>query len=106
MYVWLPLLSVFIGRSTLQGQEVVAENAMDVGSKDGHWVILQVGGAYFMNHFTESHFLLLGGVHVIKLFAGSHFLLLGGVYVIKLFTGSHFLLLGGVHVIKLFTGSH
>ena len=25
-----------------QGQEVVAENALDVASKDGHWVILQV----------------------------------------------------------------
>ena len=25
-----------------QGQEVVAENALDMASKDGHWVILQV----------------------------------------------------------------
>lgn len=25
-----------------QGQEVVAEEALDVASKDGHWVILQV----------------------------------------------------------------
>ena len=25
-----------------QGQEVVAEDALDVASKDGHWVILQV----------------------------------------------------------------
>ena len=25
-----------------QGQEVVAENALDVASKEGHWVILQV----------------------------------------------------------------
>ncbi len=25
-----------------QGQEVVAENALDVASKDGHWVVLQV----------------------------------------------------------------
>lgn len=25
-----------------QGQEVVAENALDVAAKDGHWVILQV----------------------------------------------------------------
>lgn len=25
-----------------QGQEVVAENALDVASKNGHWVILQV----------------------------------------------------------------
>ena len=25
-----------------QGQEIVAENALDVASKDGHWVILQV----------------------------------------------------------------
>ena len=25
-----------------QGQEVVAENALDLASKDGHWVILQV----------------------------------------------------------------
>ena len=27
---------------SVQGQEVVAESAMDLGSKDGHWVILQV----------------------------------------------------------------
>ena len=26
-----------------QGQEVVAEEAMDVAAKNGHWVILQVG---------------------------------------------------------------
>jgi hypothetical protein len=26
-----------------QGQEVVAERAMDVGAKEGHWVVLQVG---------------------------------------------------------------
>ena len=25
-----------------QGQEIVAENALDLASKDGHWVILQV----------------------------------------------------------------
>lgn len=25
-----------------QGQEIVAENALDVASKDGHWVVLQV----------------------------------------------------------------
>ena len=25
-----------------QGQEVVAENALDVAAKNGHWVILQV----------------------------------------------------------------
>lgn len=25
-----------------QGQEIVAENALDVASKEGHWVILQV----------------------------------------------------------------
>lgn len=25
-----------------QGQEVVAENALDVASKEGHWVVLQV----------------------------------------------------------------
>lgn len=25
-----------------QGQEVVAENALDVAAKDGHWVVLQV----------------------------------------------------------------
>ena len=25
-----------------QGQEIVAENALDVAAKDGHWVILQV----------------------------------------------------------------
>lgn len=25
-----------------QGQEIVAENALDVASRDGHWVILQV----------------------------------------------------------------
>lgn len=28
-----------------QGQEVVAENALDLASKDGHWVILQVNRA-------------------------------------------------------------
>jgi len=27
----------------LQGQEVVAENALDVASKEGQWVVLQVG---------------------------------------------------------------
>lgn len=26
----------------VQGQEVVAENALDVGSQEGHWVVLQV----------------------------------------------------------------
>ena len=26
-----------------QGQEVVAEEAMDIAAKEGHWVILQVG---------------------------------------------------------------
>ena len=26
----------------IQGQEIVAENALEVASKDGHWVILQV----------------------------------------------------------------
>jgi len=26
-----------------QGQEVVAEQKMEVGSKEGHWVVLQVG---------------------------------------------------------------
>lgn len=26
-----------------QGQEVVAEQAMDLASKEGHWVVLQVG---------------------------------------------------------------
>jgi Dynein heavy chain region D6 P-loop domain len=25
-----------------QGQEVVAEEAMDIGAKNGHWVVLQV----------------------------------------------------------------
>jgi len=25
-----------------QGQEVVAEEAMDIAAKEGHWVILQV----------------------------------------------------------------
>lgn len=27
-----------------QGQEVVAENALDVAAENGHWVILQVRG--------------------------------------------------------------
>lgn len=27
-----------------QGQEVVAENALDVAAENGHWVILQVPG--------------------------------------------------------------
>lgn len=25
-----------------QGQEIVAENAMDIAAREGHWVILQV----------------------------------------------------------------
>ena len=32
--------SVFF--SLMQGQEVVAENAIEVSAKEGHWVILQV----------------------------------------------------------------
>lgn len=31
-----------------QGQEPVAENAMEVASKTGQWVILQVGLIYFL----------------------------------------------------------
>ena len=36
-----------------QGQEVVAENALDVASKEGHWVILQVK----QNLLIRVHFL-------------------------------------------------
>ena len=36
-----------------QGQEVVAENALDVASKEGHWVILQVK----QNLLIRAHFL-------------------------------------------------
>ena len=28
--------------NTIQGQEVVAENALALAAKEGHWVILQV----------------------------------------------------------------
>ena len=36
----------------LQGQEVVAENALELASKEGHWVILQVRQVTFadLNH--------------------------------------------------------
>jgi len=33
-----------------QGQEVVAENALDLAVKEGHWVILQV---CMLTHFNE-----------------------------------------------------
>ena len=32
---------MFITMSYFQGQEVVTENALNVASKEGHWVILQ-----------------------------------------------------------------
>lgn len=31
-----------------QGQEIVAENALSMASKEGHWVILQVS----LNHYS------------------------------------------------------
>lgn len=30
-----------------QGQEVVAEQAMDLAAKEGHWVVLQVSAKYW-----------------------------------------------------------
>ena len=36
-----------------QGQETVAENALDVASKEGHWVILQVP---FIIYYYENIF--------------------------------------------------
>ena len=36
-----------------QGQEVVAENALEVASKEGHWVILQVSLNLFHHNDTE-----------------------------------------------------
>jgi len=33
-----------------QGQEVVAEEAMDIAAREGHWVILQVGLIYSDSH--------------------------------------------------------
>lgn len=37
-----------------QGQEVVAEHAMEVAAAEGHWVILQVGGGSGAHHSVLS----------------------------------------------------
>lgn len=37
-----------------QGQEVVAEHAMEVAAAEGHWVILQVGGSSGAHHSVLS----------------------------------------------------
>lgn len=43
MRVWHHLEQyVTVHHPTFQGQEIVAESALEVASKDGHWVILQV----------------------------------------------------------------
>ncbi len=42
----------------LQGQEVVAESALDMASKEGHWVILQV------REINSKH--PIGTVYVVK----------------------------------------
>lgn len=36
-----------------QGQEVVAEQALDLAAKNGHWVILQV--QYMHTHTVQTH---------------------------------------------------
>ena len=36
-----------------QGQEVVAENALDVASKEGHWVILQVNRIHVLHNYMQ-----------------------------------------------------
>ena len=37
-----------------QGQEVVAENALDVASKEGHWVVLQVCACHIHTYIQPS----------------------------------------------------
>lgn len=41
-----------------QGQEVIAEQALELAAKEGHWVILQVQyhSVTFMSHFRASRF--------------------------------------------------
>ena len=36
-----------------QGQEVVAEAALDVAAEDGHWVVLQVGCQNLQQRFRN-----------------------------------------------------
>lgn len=38
-----------------QGQEIVAENALDVAAQEGHWVILQVGRRITFMHAYRGH---------------------------------------------------
>ena len=45
MTVCVMIVSWLYIYSYLQGQEVVAESALEVASKDGHWVVLQVSSA-------------------------------------------------------------
>lgn len=47
-----------------QGQEIVAENALDVASKDGHWVILQVNQLHTTLVSTGSVCLVVCGLDV------------------------------------------
>ena len=47
-----------------QGQEVVAENALDVASKEGHWVILQVGQCWFSHTCMRKHTHTLSHTHI------------------------------------------
>lgn len=49
-----------------QGQEVVAEHALEVASKDGHWVILQV--SLHKHHSTKLTLPLVFNVHNFNMF--------------------------------------
>ena len=40
--------------SNVQGQEVVAEKALEIASKEGHWVILQVSVYKFKAQVTSA----------------------------------------------------
>lgn len=51
-----------------QGQEVVAENALDVAAKEGHWVILQVNTANFQEKARLKFVLLLFEIMLIFVF--------------------------------------
>lgn len=38
-----------------QGQEIVAENALDMASKDGHWVVLQVSALSLSRYSSKTN---------------------------------------------------
>lgn len=38
-----------------QGQEVIAEQALDLAAKHGHWVILQVQYNHTLHSLTDKH---------------------------------------------------